>query len=408
MKNQKIGVRLGLVFSFLIAVLIGIGWLGLDRMGQNDSDMEALVNKRWAKVQLSREALNYSTINNRITMQIFLVQDREELDALLARRAENSDRITDLIKQLEGRLESNEEKELLEATKSARTPYVESYKQAINLLVNEKKYEAARNILVKETMPRLADYHRAWDAFVQFEGEQMGQAVKESDVSDAAALRVTFFLIVLSVVITAAIAVFVTRSMIRDINRRKQAEAALQQALAGAQASEQRYRQLADAMPQIVWTAAPDGEVDYYNQQWFDYTGLTLEQTQGWGWQFVVHPDDLEQCLEHWCKAFQSGTDYEVKYRFKRGADGVYRWQLGRASAVRDGQGRIVKWFGTCTDIDEQKQLEDKLLSAREEMEARVIERTAELAMTNEALRAEVAERLRAEESMRESEERYR
>ena len=236
----------------------------------------------------------------------------------------------------------------------------------------------------------------------------MGQAVKESDISDAAALRVAVFLIVLAVVITAAIAVFVTRSMLRDINRRKQAEAALQQALAGAQASEQRYRQLADAMPQIVWTAEPDGGIDYYNQQWFDYTGLTLAQTQGWGWQPVLHPDDLAQCLDCWAESLQSGEDYEVKYRFKRAADGVYRWHLGRASAVRDEQGRIVKWFGTCTDIDEQKQIEDKLLSAREEMEERVIERTAELAMANEALRAEVAERLRAEESMRESEGRYR
>src|SRR5205085_9600771 len=186
MKNQKIGVRLGLVFSFLIAVLIGIGWLGLDRMGQNDADMEALVNKRWAKVQLSREALNYSTLNNRITMQIFLVQDKEEIDLLLAQRAENSDRITDLIKQLEGRLESNEEKELLDATKSARTPYVESYKRALNLHVNEKKYEAARTILVRETLQRLSDYHRAWHAIVQFEGEEMRQTDHESDVTDTA------------------------------------------------------------------------------------------------------------------------------------------------------------------------------------------------------------------------------
>ncbi|HYJ45452.1 MAG TPA: PAS domain S-box protein, partial [Pyrinomonadaceae bacterium] len=125
--------------------------------------------------------------------------------------------------------------------------------------------------------------------------------------------------------------------------------------------SEERYRYLADAMPQIVWTARADGHVDYYNQRWFEYTGLTIEETQGWGWQRVLHPDDLQPCLRRWARAVETGEDYEIEYRFRRASDGAYRWHLGRAVPARDEDGAILKWFGTCTDIDDHKRAEEAL-----------------------------------------------
>ncbi len=99
----------------------------------------------------------------------------------------------------------------------------------------------------------------------------------------------------------------------------------------------------------------PDGWLDYYNQRWFEYTGMTLEETQGWGWQPVLHPDDVENCLERWKTSVRTGETYEVEYRFKRASDGAYRWHLGRAVPVRDAEGKIIKWFGTCTDIDDRQ-----------------------------------------------------
>jgi PAS domain S-box-containing protein len=121
---------------------------------------------------------------------------------------------------------------------------------------------------------------------------------------------------------------------------------------------ERRFRSLADAMPQNVWISRPDGSVEYSNQRWITYTGLTFEQLQGWGFIPALHPNDLQRCLDRWTSVVESGAeDYEIEYRWKR-ADGVYRWHLGRALPVKDLNGNIVKWVGTMTDIEAQKQAE--------------------------------------------------
>ncbi len=147
----------------------------------------------------------------------------------------------------------------------------------------------------------------------------------------------------------------------RDITERKAAEveradllAREQAARAAAEASEQYYRFLAESIPQIVWTARPDGWRDYYSQRWYDYSGLSVEQSAGWGWEAVLHPDDREQFLALWHHSLATGEPYQNEYRFKR-ADGTYHWYLSRALPARNAQGQIIRWFGTSTDIDDQK-----------------------------------------------------
>ncbi len=112
---------------------------------------------------------------------------------------------------------------------------------------------------------------------------------------------------------------------------------------------------------------------------------MSIEQTQGWGWQPVLHPDDLNTCIAVWTESVRTGESYEVEYRFKRASDGMYRWHLGRATPQCDDAGEIVKWFGTCTDIHDQKQSQQQLLRLHEELEARVQERATALLQANSA-----------------------
>ena len=119
-------------------------------------------------------------------------------------------------------------------------------------------------------------------------------------------------------------------------------------------AEQQRYRELAEAMPQIVWVSDPSGHATYFNRRWFDYTGVGPNAD----WRSVCHPDDLPCALERRRRSLETGKIFETEYRF-RAADGTYRWHLGRAVPVRDEQGEIDHWVGTATDIDDQKRTEE-------------------------------------------------
>lgn len=136
----------------------------------------------------------------------------------------------------------------------------------------------------------------------------------------------------------------------RDVTERRQTEELLRE-------SEARFRQVADTMPQIVWVTRPDGYHEYYNRRWYDYIGCTPQECLGHGWNAPLHPDDRQRAIDRWNLALHTGEPYEVEYRF-RSKEGEYRWFLGRALPVHDDTGRIIKWFGTCTDIEDFKRLE--------------------------------------------------
>ena len=118
--------------------------------------------------------------------------------------------------------------------------------------------------------------------------------------------------------------------------------------------SEDRFRTLADTMPQMVWSTLPDGFHDYYNARWYEFTGVPDGSTDGEGWNDMFHPDDQARAWEIWRHSLETGAPYQIEYRLRH-ADGTYRWVLGRALPIRDTDGQITRWFGTCTDIHEQK-----------------------------------------------------
>ncbi|HTZ38968.1 MAG TPA: PAS domain-containing protein, partial [Syntrophales bacterium] len=142
--------------------------------------------------------------------------------------------------------------------------------------------------------------------------------------------------------------------------------------------SEKRFRELSDAMPQLVWTAEPDGRVDYFNRR---ITEFKYDR----GATPVIHPEDLPLTVKTWQRGLNSGRDYEIEHRMQR-ADGSFRWFLSRAVPIRDKKNRVIKWYGTSTDVDDRKKAEEALRKSREELEDRVRERTAELTLTLEDL----------------------
>lgn len=119
--------------------------------------------------------------------------------------------------------------------------------------------------------------------------------------------------------------------------------------------SREHFKYLANNIPQMTWTNTPEGEFDYYNQQWYDYTGLSVEETKKWGWQKAIYPDDVPRTTERFRSSLKTGEIFEVENRYKRGSDGAFRWHLNRAVPLRNENNEIVFWVGTATDIEERK-----------------------------------------------------
>ncbi len=120
--------------------------------------------------------------------------------------------------------------------------------------------------------------------------------------------------------------------------------------------SELSFRTFADALPQMIWSTLPDGFHDYYNARWYEFTGVPDGSTDGQGWNDMFHPDDQERARSVWEKSLQTGDPYEIEYRLRH-RSGAYRWTIGRAVAVCNAHGEIVRWIGTCTDIHETKRV---------------------------------------------------
>lgn len=143
-----------------------------------------------------------------------------------------------------------------------------------------------------------------------------------------------------------------------EVTAQVQASAEVAQMLARAEASERQFRELVDNLPELAWTAQPDGYIDFYNRRWYEYTGTTFEQMEGWGWTSVHDPARLDAVKERWSHSIDTGAAFEMEFPL-RGDDGVFRWFLTRVQPVRDAEGRIIRWFGSNTNIDERRRNDD-------------------------------------------------
>jgi PAS domain S-box-containing protein len=160
-------------------------------------------------------------------------------------------------------------------------------------------------------------------------------------------------------------------SISRDVTDLKSADVEIERLLAEARQNETRFRTLANSMPQMVWSTLPDGYHDYYNARWYEFTGMQEGSTDGEGWNNLFHPDDQSRAWELWRTSLKTGLPYEIEYRLRHHS-GEYRWVLGRALAMHDADGTIVRWYGTCTDIHMAKEQSESLALLSHELSHRI------------------------------------
>lgn len=218
MKHVKIGTRLGLGFGVLVAILICVGWLGLNRMGQINEALRGIVEKRWSKVVETQEALTRVNENARLTMEMFLVTDKEAIGRIAASVEDNKRAITNLMESIENALEFDKGKALFASVKEARVPYVDSFTRARNLVQQDKTAEGTA-IVANEVVPNLGRFLKTWDDFLAFQGELMNRAAQEAQSSYATAQVVMLSLIALAAALAGIIAVLVTRSITKPMQQ---------------------------------------------------------------------------------------------------------------------------------------------------------------------------------------------
>ncbi len=141
-----------------------------------------------------------------------------------------------------------------------------------------------------------------------------------------------------------------------------------EEALRAAEEARERFHFMAESMPQKIFTARPNGDTDYFNGQWSEFTGLSIEQVMNFGWMRIIHSDDVEANIQLWRQSIETGNPFHFQHRFRR-FDGTYRWHLSRAHAMRDVNGNISMWIGSSTDIHEQKEQEEELRRANDDLQ---------------------------------------
>ena len=395
--GRQVGMTLGLAFGLLVGTVIGIGILGLSRMDQINAKREEILDSRWPKQQLARQALAYSTRNSRITMEIFLLRDKRVIDPLLKNRAENTDAISALVAKLETQCDLPEEKRLLAAVKDARAPYVASYLRALHLLVDEGKVDAARAIMVEDTTPALFRYHQAWDNFMQFQVDEMEKAAKQSRTSYAAARALVAFLIGLAVIVAVAIAFFVTLKITEEMRTRVDAEgevrvlnAELERRVAQrtqelessnqqltSEIAERRAAQgrlqlqaaaLGAAANSIVITDVT-GTIIWVNAAFTRLTGYTAEEARGQNPRILRSGKHEAAFYVNLWKTVTSGEVWHGEVTNRRKDGSLYEEEM-TITPVRVESGEITHFVAIKHDITSRKAMGQALLHAQEKYRA--------------------------------------
>jgi diguanylate cyclase (GGDEF)-like protein/PAS domain S-box-containing protein len=377
--NKHIGLRLGSAFIVLIAILAGVGQLGLRRMHEINDTFSDITGRRSDKLQLAREALALSNNNNRITMEIFLVQDRALTTKLLAARLENTRKISGLVAEIEGRCESEKEKQELSAVTQARKPYLESYQRALHLLVDENEQDAAARVMINETLPALFKYHAAWDEFVDFQKGQLDLAAEQAQRDYAKARRLTSSLALVAVVIAVLIALLATRVTAREIDAKIAAKNEVTKLNANLEDRvNQRTRELSEANKHLNLQAAAleaaanaivitdsRGAIMWVNRAFTTMTGYSKEESLGMNTRLLKSGEQPESYYANLWSTIVSGKVWQGQLVNRRKDGTTYTEEMTITPVTHDPENATLAHFVAIKqDITERMRAQDAVVES--------------------------------------------
>ncbi|HYG22784.1 MAG TPA: PAS domain S-box protein [Verrucomicrobiae bacterium] len=398
MDPKRIVLKLCVAFIGLMLVLVAVGWLGLARMSGMRHELNKIVSQRWEHAELSIDALQLSSANNRITLTILLIDDSAQIEALLKQRESNSARISALLSRATETAETAAEQQLLDAVEKRRAAYVAAYREATRIMMEGGRNEEARGRMISQVLPLLNDYHAAWEAFRAFQGSEVMAITDEIEGQFITVRGQLISLVAIGTSLAAAIAAFVSRGLLREIeargrltaleNTREELErhvaertsdlkraneelraSALELSAAHERlrGSEARFRTLSDSAPVGVFLTDGKGTILYSNPYCRRFTGSESESATASLWMQSIHPNDRARVQETIARSCREGSDFECEYRFV-GSDGQIRWVHSRAAVLRSADGNVTGRVGTALDVTDRKQAEGELERVHKEL----------------------------------------
>src|SRR6266853_2272658 len=390
MKKDPTGVKLGIAFGFLISLLIGVGWLGLSRLGQINDNVNNLFDQRWQKLLLTRQASFYSNSNYRAAMSAFFLKsnDKAARDSFLAQLAENDKKRTTVWKKIGEHLDSEKERELFRTVDEARLPSNKSLEKLADMVASQRPRDEITDVLVNEVIPLLNDHRDAWVALLEFEENQMNLAREQTKTSYSTTRRLSALLTLLSIVLATGIALFATRKLTRESSDREQAKIAIRklnedlekkvaerteelartlEALKGEvndrRAREEDLRRLAaivEYSDDAIIAIGLDGIITNWNAGAERMLGYSRSEIIGKPITAIVPSDDRDEPFENQTK-LRRGDGVVQRESVRVRKDGKPIHVALSVSPIRDQDGRIIGSSGILRDIAERRLVEDAL-----------------------------------------------